>query len=320
MANVKIDRGGVNVCSCLPPSEKGLKILSLCGGVETGILALQHLGIPISEYHTYEILPEAIAVSSYHFPFVVHHGDLFEANWNDYIGFDLVIGGMVCKSLSKVRIEDKKVNNGLLGESGIAYKLQEANDIIQPKWFMGENVVPSNNEDLKEINRIMGVDGVLIHSNRFSAQDRERYYWTNIPIAPIPEYNSLVLKNVMESDVDEKYFYKKDFRILDMNKKVCAELEVNTMEMNKRIYNPEFKCATLTCINGGYHEKKVLDNGRARKLTEIEYERLQGFPDNFTKIKMGNRTLAYSKRCSLMGNAWTLPVIEHIFKGLKETK
>lgn len=297
--------------------KDGLRILSLCGGIETGILALQHLGIPIAEYHSYEILPEAIAVSSHHFPWVIHHGDLFDANWNDYKGFDLVIGGMCCQSLSRVRIENKEVNNGLLGKSGIVYELQKALDIIQPKWFMAENVIPSDEDDLKEINRIMGVDGVLINSNRFSAQDRERYYWTNIPIASIPESNPLVLKDIMENDVDEKYFYKKDFEILDMSKKVCAELKVNTTEMCKRIYNPDFKMATLTCVSGGYQEKKVLDNGRPRKLTEIEYERLQGVPDNFTNVLVNGRKIPYTKRCSLMGNAWNEPTIEHIFRGLK---
>lgn len=294
--------------------SKGLKVLSFCGGIETGILAMQRLGIPIEEYHTYEILSKAIAVSLYHFPFVVHHGDLFNANWNDYKGFDLVIGGMCCQSLSKVRIENKEINCGLLGKSGIVYNLQEALEVIKPRWFMAENAIPSNDDDLIEINRIMGVDGVLINSNRFSAQDRERYYWTNIPIDSIPERNSLVLKDIMQSNVDEKYYYKKDFRILDMNKEVCAELKVNTTEMCKRVYNPDFKMTTLTC---GYQEKKVLDNGRPRKLTEIEYERLQGVPDNFTNVEVNGRKISYSKRCSLMGNAWNEPTIEHYFKGSK---
>lgn len=277
---------------------------------------MQQLHIPIAEYHTYEILPEAIAVSKYHFPWIVHHGNLIGEDFTKYKGFDLVIGGMCCQSLSRVRIEDKKVNSGLLGKSGIVYELRRALNEIQPRWFMSENVVPSNNDDLQELNRIMGIKGILINSNRFSAQDRERYYWTNIPIAAIPENNKLVLKDIMENNVNEKFFYQKNFEILNMNKKVCAELKVNTMDMNRRIYNPIFKCATLTCISGGYQEKKVLDHGRPRKLTEIEYERLQGLPDNYTNVEVNGRKMSYTKRCSLCGNAWTLPVIKHIFKGL----
>ena len=294
-----------------------MRVLSLCGGIETGYLALKNLGISVEEYHTFEILPEAIAVSSYHFPEIVHHGDLYEADWNEFKGFDLVIGGMSCQSLSRVRIENKSVNNGLLGKSGIVYELQKALEIIQPKYFMAENVIPSRQEDLEELNRIMGCEGVLINSNLFSAQDRPRYYWTNIKYGELPKSNPLVIKDIMEHDVDEKYFYKKDFEIIDMDKRVCATLKVNTMEMNKRIYNPNYKSPTLTCINGGYHEKKILDNGRPRKLTELEYERLQGLPDNFTNVKLNGHKLPYTKRCSLCGNGWTLPVIEHILGGLK---
>ena len=95
-------------------NSQGLRVLSLCGGVETGLYALQQLGIPIREYHTYEILPEAIAVSQYHFPFVVHHGDLYEADFEQFKGFDLLLAGTCCQSLSRVRIESKEVNNGLM--------------------------------------------------------------------------------------------------------------------------------------------------------------------------------------------------------------
>lgn len=294
-----------------------MRVLSLCGGIETGYLALKNLNIKVDEYHTFEILPEAIAVSQYHFPEIIHHGDLYDANWNDFKGFDLVIGGMCCQSLSRVRIEDKSVNDGLLGKSGIVYELQKALDIIQPKYFMAENVVPSRDDDLKELNHIMRTNGILINSNLFSAQDRPRYYWTNIPVGGLPSDNPTIIKDIMQEDVEDRYFYNKDFEVLGMDKKVCAILKVNTMEMNKRIYNPLFKAPTLTCINGGYHEKKVMDNGKPRKFTEIEYERLQGLPDNFTNIQLNGRQLSYSKRCSLCGNAWTLPVIKHIFKGIK---
>lgn len=297
---------------------KGLKVLSLCGGIETGLLALIQLGIPVSEYHTYEILPEAIEVSKYHFPWIVHHGDLYKANFKQFENFDLLLAGTCCQSLSRTRIEDNKVNNGLDGKSGIFYKAIEALQVIKPKWFLFENVIPSRKEDLDEMTRCIGINPILIDSANFSAQSRQRYYWTNISINSIPTYNHLVLKDIMENNVDEKYYYKKDFKILDINKKVCAELLINSMEMLRRIYNPDFKCATLTCINGGYHEKKVLDHGKPRKLTEIEYERLQGLPDNYTNVVMNNRRLSYSKRCSLCGNGWTLPVIKHILKNLKQ--
>ena len=81
----------------------------------------------------------------------------------------------------------------------------------------------------------------LIDSSLFGSQSRERYYWTNIPLGKLPDESPLVLKDIMENSVDEKYFYKKDFEILDMSKRVCAELKVNSMEMNRRIYNPDFK-------------------------------------------------------------------------------
>lgn len=272
----------------------------------------------MKEYHTYEILPEAIAVSQYHFPFVVHHGDLYEADFEQFKGFDLLLCGSCCQSLSRIRIEDEQVNNGLKGKSSIFFKAIECLRAIQPKYFMFENVIPSREEDLNTMTECIGVDPLLIDSAIFGAQSRERYYWTNIPLGELPEESPLVLKDVMENNVNEKYFYKKDFEIIDMKKRVCAELKVNTMEMLRRIYNPEFKCCTLTCVNGGYQEKSVMDHGRPRKLTEIEYERLQGLPDNFTKVKVNGRYLPYSKRCSLMGNGWTEPVIEWILKGIGE--
>lgn len=298
--------------------NNGLKVLSICGGIETGLLALQELGIPIAEYHTYEILPEAIAVSSYHFPWIVHHGDVIGTDFSQFKGFDLVIAGTCCQSLSRLRIDDKDINSGLEGKSKIFYEFVRAVKEINPKWFMLENVIPSDENDLTTMNNELCVNPVLINSNLFSVQDRERYYWCNFEIPELPTKSDLVFKDIMESDVDNKYYYNKDFKIIDINKKVCGELQINTTEMCKRIYNPNFKMATLTCINGGYQEKKVLHKGKVRKLTEIEYERSQTLPDNYTNVLVNGKKLSYSKRCSLCGNGWNKETVKHIFKGIKD--
>lgn len=155
-----------------------------------------------------------------------------------------------------------------------------------------------------------GASPVMINSADFSAQERKRLYWTNIPIADLPERNTSVLRDIMVDDAPEKDYYNKPFTYHGNDKRVIATLEVNTHDLLKRVYNPDFKCATLTCVNGGYQEKKVWDNGRIRKLTPVEYERLQTLPDGFTEGYRDN------VRRSLCGNGWTKEVIKHIFKGL----
>ena len=63
---------------------------------------------------------------------------------------------------------------------------------------------------------------------------------------------------------------------------------------------------------GGNTQKKVLVNGRVRKLTPVEYERLQTLPDNYTE------GISNTARYSATGNGWTVDVIAHILKGVKE--
>ncbi len=49
-------------------------------------------------------------------------------------------------------------------------------------------------------------------------------------------------------------------------------------------------------------------DGMVRTVNQVEMERLQGFPDGYTSI------LSTRKAGSLLGDGWTLPIIEHIFK------
>ena len=53
-------------------------------------------------------------------------------------------------------------------------------------------------------------------------------------------------------------------------------------------------------------------DGIVRTVNQVEMERLQGFPDGYTSI------LSKAKAGSLLGDGWTLPIIEHIFSFIVE--
>ena len=51
-----------------------------------------------------------------------------------------------------------------------------------------------------------------------------------------------------------------------------------------------------------------------RKLTPLECERLQAFPDNWTDC------VSNTQRYKALGNAWTVDVIAHIFKCMQRVE
>jgi len=112
--------------------------------------------------------------------------------------------------------------------------------------------------------------------------------------------------------VPDKYWYNKPFQYNGDDCKVQCTLELNSQRHTKEVYNLNGKCNTLTCVSGGYQEKKVYQEGRCRKLLPVEYERLQTLPDGYTE------GIADSKRYTTIGNGWTVDVIAHIFSFLPD--
>ena len=60
-------------------------------------------------------------------------------------------------------------------------------------------------------------------------------------------------------------------------------------------------------------DNKIYEGYRVRRLTPVECERLQGFPDNWTKFGVNNELISNSQRYKCLGNAVTTNVITHIF-------
>lgn len=297
----------------------GINVLSLCDGMSCGHIALDVAGIKVNKYFASEIDDVAIKVTKDNYPDTIRIGDVTKIT-EDFLRtlpkIDLVIFGSPCRSLSKATAGRDKYNNGLKGESWLFYPccdiLQWIKDNNNPNvYFLVENVDSNKTKDIDEMSSLLGVEPILIDSNLFSAQDRKRNYWTNIPIGTLPGSNHLVIKDIMDSKVDEKYFYKEGFTYHGDDKKVCATLYINGHDILKRVNNKNFKSPTLTACRGGNKQKKVFDNGRCRKLTPNEYRKLQTVPEWY---KMD---VADSHIYNLCGDGWTIDVIAWIFEGLK---
>lgn len=286
-----------------------MKVLSLFDGISCGMVALERAGIPVERYVAYEIEPSAIEISKKNYRQIEHCGDVTTADFTQYEGFDLLIGGSPCQSLSIVQ---SKTRQNLDGKSKLFFEFVRAKEEMRPKYFLFENVASMNEESKRAISSCLGCEPIFIDSADFSAQQRPRYYWTNIPVNLKYEKSNKVLRDVMENDVDEKFFYNHPLVDIDLSKQVCATMVFKNHDIHKRIFNPDFKCHTLTTCGGGNTQKKVFANGRARKLTPLEYERLQTLPDNYTE------GVADGHRYTCCGNGWTVDVIAHILSGISK--
>ena len=290
--------------------------MSLFDGISCGMVALERAGIPVDAYYASEIDKNAIAISKKNYPHIIHLGDV--TRWREWdipwAEISLILAGSPCQSLS---ITQSKTRQGLNGKSKLFFVFVDIFNYVKnlnPNvLFLFENVASMSDESKYVISSHLGSNPLIVDSKNFSAQSRLRYYWTNIPLKNlIPPVCHDVLKDILqpESEIPESFYYSAPLINVDMSKRVCATLEIKNNEMHKRVFNPEFKCHTLTCVSGGHQQKKVLVNGRCRKLTPVEYERLQTLPDNYTA------GVSNGARYTACGNGWTVDVIAYILKGL----
>ena len=284
-----------------------------------GQIALRELGIPINKYYASEIDKVAIKVTQDNFSDTIQIGDVTKitTQFLDTLPkIDLVMFGSPCRSLSKATAGRKDYNNGLKGESWLFYPCAAILNHIRKHnnpdvKFLVENVDSDKQKDLDEMSSILGVQPVLINSNLFSAQERRRNYWTNIPLSDLPKLNSLVLKDILDKNVDSKYYYSQSYTYLGDDKRVCATLHINGHDILKRVYNIDYKSPTLTACRGGNRQVKIFDNNKVRRLTPIEYRKLQTIPEWY---KMN---VADSHIYNMCGDGWTIAVIIYILNNIK---
>lgn len=276
-----------------------MKVLSLFDGISCGYLALQRAGIPIDSYVAYEINKYAIQVSKKHHPDIIHKGDVFDADFTEYKGYDLIMGGSPCTNWSIARRDRNEggINTGL----SLFNQYVKALDEVKPKYFLYENNFRIGKDVTNTITDSLGVQPILIDSALVSAQRRKRLYWTNIPTT-LPEDKGIAVSDVISPDRKwrplEKWVYGISY----------GRPRVDRMPTLSRIT----KSGTVT-TKDNHPWCYYLNDDRTMfcNFTPLEYERLQTLPDNYTE------GLSKAQRCKCIGNAWTVDVIAHILSGIK---
>lgn len=331
--------------------SKGINVLSLFNGMSTGHLALENVGIKVNKYYSSELKAYAIELTQHHYPYTIQLGNVL--NWKDWdiewSKIDLVLSGSPCKDLS-IAGKRKGINGS---NSGLFWEFVDILNHIKelnPKViFLQENVGSAPKKDIGIMSRAMGCYPVRINSQLLTAQLRDRYYWTNCNLkkvgmfdeiyTDIPQPNDL---KIMLCDVitDGCVDLKKARALLMSEAKTFAykdwskfsNLIESSIQKNKQIPNFVFvdrdkarailesESRPLIKKNKLYERYKntgmntivfeVSDEITVRPLNKIELCRLQGFPDDYCDI------LTRNKAASLLGDGWTLPVIEHIFNYL----
>lgn len=276
-------------------------VLSLFDGMSCGQIALNKLGIKYDNYYASEIDEPAMSVTQFNYPNTIQMGSITELQSSQLPKIDLLFGGSPCQSFSNAGN-----GTGFDGKSGLFYDFVRLLKECKPTYFLLENVKMKKEwQDI--ISEELGVQPIKINSNLVSAQNRERLYWTNIPVVGLPDDKKIYIEDILDTNFDSKYWLKERNTEL-LSKKVSIEgaPDICCIDVYNKKFKKDRKSPTLTLPH--HNSLRLLQDGKFRKLTPNECERLQTVPVDYT-----NTGIADIHRYSMLGNGWTVDVIAFIF-------
>lgn len=303
-----------------------MEVLSLFDGIACGYEALKRANINFDKYYASEIDKYAISVAQKNHPDIIQLGDINNwKNWDiDFSHINLIIGGSPCQGFTwagkKLNFDDER-SKLFFVFADILKHTQKLNPNVK---FLLENVkMQSKHKDV--ISNILGVEPILINSNSFSAQNRQRYYWFNWQISDkklLP--NEVVIKHIIRNDdnANEKIYVSKrhhqawlksypQWKPCDINNKAKPLLAT--------YYKQPPHCPYIQFRKEFEDEEKEKEYKYSlyRRLSPIECERLQTIDDNYTQTNSKGEEISFTQRWKMIGNAWTVNVITYIFNQLK---
>jgi len=286
-----------------------MKVLSLFDGMSCGMIALDRLGIKVDKYYASEIDKYAIQVSQANYPNIIQIGDVCDIKAEDYQDIDLILAGSPCQGFSfagkQLAFDDPR--------SALFFEFIRLLKEIKPKYFLLENV-NMKKEFLDVISEQVsscypelpfGIERIKINSALVSAQNRVRWYWTNIPGVDQPEQRGIVLRDILEYQLEDNtnaipnksqtiksQYYKSSkanfersgtfhatgipqkskeqyIETHDTPKQIAIATDVNGHDILKRVYSEDGKSPVVTTCGGGNTEPKVVAGAwRGRSLDE----------------------------------------------------
>ena len=185
-----------------------------------------------------------------------------------------------------------------VGQSYLFWEYVRILHECKPKYFFLENVLMSEKWE-NVISETLGVKPEKLDSALVSAQTRKRLYWTNIEGYEPPQDRGLFLRDIVIQG-SRSYLSEKTAS----RKRAIANL---------RSLNEKSGCllATAYKLAQANGMTNIIDSGGMRCLSPIEFERLQGVPDNFTNC------VSATQRYKMLGNGWNIESIKQFFKHIK---
>ena len=328
-----------------------MKIIDLFSGIGGFSLGFQRAGYEFTEHYFSEIDKSAIANYKHNFPNAKYIGDITTLHGGDFTGIDIISFGSPCQDFS---LAGKRTGLAGAKSSLIEYAIALIT-CVRPSVFIWENVKGAFSSNaradfwaiLQSFANIgdYTIEWQLLNTSWVLPQNRERIYLVG-PLAgrsisgvfPITEDDCLsttktqsqsqakistTIKANGNMNADDTYIIPKTASTLTGGGHSGGlHSDMTVIQQRSRGKNKGADLTICPTISSNAFQENNLLCG-VRRLTEIECERLQGFPDNWTQYGNYNgrkRRISKTQRYKLIGNAVTVDIVKLIAKRLKIIK
>lgn len=228
---------------------------------------------------------------------------------NSYTVFNYIVHN--CQGLSKAKFDRTNLEDP---RSKLFYEYIRILNEVKPTYFLLENV-EMDQESENEFTRLTGVEPIRINSNLVSAQNRKRMYWTNIPNIQQPEDKGIIVNDIL---IDGEYEIFNFSHFSPKETKNYYQFDVSGKgykSQQDRAYKITGKFGCFPDARAITKRKICLSEYAYRDLSLNECESLQTLPHDYTLLDEG---FSINKSLSAIGNGWTVNIIAHILKGIKD--